>query len=118
MGVPTAIRHIYGKWAYRCCQVLLQLPSVAEVIEGGIAASGFVAHTLISLDYMPYSRQETVNARSGVHTPRSTPASIAGQAGARGAPAPHRRQSSLGQRLHARTGRQAQQARQRRQLGV
>jgi transposase len=77
-------RHIYGKWACRCCQVLRQAPSVAEVIEGGIAASGFVAHTLISrfVDHMPYYRQETVNARSGVHTPRSTLASIAGQAGA------------------------------------
>ena len=77
-------RHIYGKWACRCCQVLRQAPSVAQVIEGGIAASGFVAHTLISrfVDHMPYYRQETVNARSGVHTPRSTLASIAGQAGA------------------------------------
>ncbi|PZP90965.1 MAG: IS66 family transposase, partial [Variovorax paradoxus] len=77
-------RHIYGKWACRCCQVLRQAPSVAELIEGGIAASGFVAHTLISrfVDHMPYYRQETVNARSGVHTPRSTLASIAGQAGA------------------------------------
>ena len=77
-------RHIYGKWTCRCCQVLRQAPSVAEVIEGGIAASGFVAHTLISrfVDHMPYYRQETVNARSGVHTPRSTLASIAGQAGA------------------------------------
>ncbi len=62
-------RHIYGKWACRCCQVLRQAPSVAEVIEGGIAASGFVAHTLISrfVDHLPYYRQETINARSGVH---------------------------------------------------
>jgi transposase len=77
-------RHIYGKWACRCCQVLRQAPSVAEVIEGGIAASGFVAHTLISrfVDHMPYYRQTTINARSGVHTPRSTLASITGQAGA------------------------------------
>lgn len=77
-------RHIYGKWACRCCQVLRQAPSAAEVIEGGIAASGFVAHTLISrfVDHMPYYRQATINARSGVHTPRSTLASITGQAGA------------------------------------
>jgi transposase len=77
-------RHIYGKWACRCCQVLRQAPSVAEVIEGGIAASGLVAHTLISrfVDHMPYYRQATINARSGVHTPRSTLASITGQAGA------------------------------------
>jgi transposase len=36
-----------------------------------------VAHTLISrfVDHLPYSRQEPINARSGVHTPRSTLAS-------------------------------------------
>jgi transposase len=77
-------RHIYGKWACRCCQVLKQAPSQPELIEGGIAASGLVAHTLISrfVDHLPYYRQEGVNARSGVHTPRSTLASISGQAGA------------------------------------
>lgn len=77
-------RHIYGKWACRCCQTLKQAPAVAEVIDGGIAASGLVAHTLISrfVDHLPYYRQESINARSGVHTPRSTLASISGQAGA------------------------------------
>ncbi|MBS0449570.1 MAG: IS66 family transposase, partial [Proteobacteria bacterium] len=77
-------RHIYGKWACRCCQTLTQVPAVPEVIEGGIAASGLVAHTLISrfVDHLPYYRQESINARSGVHTPRSTLASISGQAGA------------------------------------
>ena len=76
-------RHIYGKWACRCCQKLVQQPAVPEIIDGGIAASGLVAHTLISrfVDHMPYYRQETVNARSGVHTPRSTLASWCGQAG-------------------------------------
>jgi transposase len=77
-------RHIYGKWACRCCQKLVQPSAAPELIEGGIAASGFVAHTLISrfVDYLPYYRQETINARSGVHTPRSTLSSISGQAGA------------------------------------
>ena len=77
-------RHVYGKWACRCCQTLKQAPAVAEVIDGGIAASGLVAHTLISrfVDHLPYYRQESINARSGVHTPRSTLASISGQAGA------------------------------------
>ncbi|CAN7561423.1 IS66 family transposase [Variovorax sp. LjRoot178] len=77
-------RHIYGKWACRCCQTLKQAPAVAEVIDGGIAASGLVAHTLISrfVDHLPYYRQESINARSGVHTPRSTLASMSGQAGA------------------------------------
>src|SRR5207253_10884267 len=77
-------RHVYGKWACRCCQVLKQAPAAPELIEGGIAASGLVAHTLISrvVDHLPYYRQETINARSGVHTPRSTLAAWAGQAGA------------------------------------
>lgn len=77
-------RHIYGKWVCRCCQTLKQAPAVPELIDGGIAASGLVAHTLISrfVDHLPYYRQETINARSDVHTPRSTLASIAGQAGA------------------------------------
>ena len=77
-------RHIYGKWVCRCCQTLKQAPAVPELIDGGIAASGLVAHKLISrfVDHLPYYRQETINARSDVHTPRSTLASIAGQAGA------------------------------------
>ncbi|TMU69583.1 IS66 family transposase, partial [Hydrogenophaga intermedia] len=67
-------RHIYGKWACRCCQILKQAPSNPELIEGGMAASGLIAHTLISrcVDHLPYYRQEAINARSGVHTPRST----------------------------------------------
>ncbi len=64
-------RHIYGKWACRCCQRqgierLVQEPVDLQIIDGGIAASGFVAHTLISrfVDHLPYHRQETINARS------------------------------------------------------
>ncbi len=77
-------RHIYGKWACRHCQVLKQAPSEPEIVEGGVAASGLLAHTLISrfVDHLPYYRQETINSRSGVHTPRSTLAAWAGQAGA------------------------------------
>jgi transposase len=82
-------RHIYGKWTCRCCQRqglerLVQEPAEPQIIDGGIAASGFAAHTLISrfVDHLPYYRQETINARSGVHTPRSTLARTAGNAGA------------------------------------
>lgn len=77
-------RHIYGKWACRCCQALKQQTAVAEVIDAGLPASGLLAHTLISrfADHLPYYRQEEINARAGVHTPRSTLASWAGQAGA------------------------------------
>jgi transposase len=78
------LRHIYGKWTCRCCQTLKQEPAAPEVIDGGMAASGLLAHTLISrfADHLPYYRQETIKARSGVHTPRSTLAAWAGQAGA------------------------------------
>ena len=82
-------RHIYGKWTCRCCQRqgierLVQEPANPQIIDGGIAASGLVAHTLISrfVDHLPYYRQEIINARSGVHTPRSTLARTAGNAGA------------------------------------
>jgi len=49
-------RHIYGKWACRCCKTLTQQPAVAEVIDGGVPASGLLAHTLISrfADHLPY----------------------------------------------------------------
>ena len=77
-------RHVYGKWTCRCCQSLTQEPAVPEVVDGGMAASGLLAHTLISrfADHLPYYRQEGINARGGVHTPRSTLAAWAGQAGA------------------------------------
>ncbi len=84
-----AHRHIYGKWACRCCQRqgierLVQEPADAQIINGGIAASGLVAHTLISrfVDHLPYYRQEAINARSGVRTPRSTLSAQSGRAGA------------------------------------
>ena len=82
-------RHVYGKWTCRCCQRqgierLVQEPADLQIIDGGIAASGLVAHTLISrfVDHLPYYRQEAINARSGVHTPRSTLAAQSGRAGA------------------------------------
>jgi len=77
-------RHIYGKWACRCCQSLTQVPAEPDVVDGGIPASGLVAHTLISrfADHLPYYRQEAINARAGVHTPRSTLAAWAGAGGA------------------------------------
>jgi transposase len=77
-------RHIYGKWTCKCCQELRQEPAEPDVVDGGIPASGLVAHTLISrfVDHLPYYRQESINARSGVHTPRSTLAAWSGAGGA------------------------------------
>jgi len=82
-------RHIRGKWACKCCQQkgegqLVQEPVEPQIIDKGMPAPGLVAHTLVSrfVDHIPYYRQETINARSGVHTPRST---LAGWSGAGGA---------------------------------
>ncbi len=77
-------RHIYGKWTCRCCQCLVQEAAAPQVIEGGMPAAGLIAHTLVShfVDHLPYYRLETINARSKIHTPRSTLASWSGQGGA------------------------------------
>jgi transposase len=77
-------RHIRGKWACKCCQTLVQEPVQPQVIDKGMPAAGLVAHTLVSrfVDHIPYYRQETINARSGVHTPRSTLAAWSGMGGA------------------------------------
>ena len=77
-------RHIRGKWACKCCQTLVQEPVAPQVIDKGMPAPGLVAHTLVSrfVDHIPYYRQETINARSGVHTPRSTLAAWSGAGGA------------------------------------
>lgn len=76
-------RHVRGKWACRCCQTLVQEPVAPQVVDKGLPTAGLVAHTLVSrfVDHVPYYRQEQINARSGVHTPRSTLASWAGAGG-------------------------------------
>ena len=77
-------RHVRGKWACRCCQTLVQEPVAPQVVDKGQPTAGLVAHTLVArfVDHLPYYRQEQVNARSGVHTPRSTLASWSGAGGA------------------------------------
>jgi transposase len=74
--IPRAPLHRYirGKWACRCCQVLVQEPAQPQIIDKGMPTAGLVAHTPVSrfIDHIPYYRQEQINARSGVHTPRST----------------------------------------------
>jgi transposase len=73
-------RHIRGKWACKCCQTLVQEPVEPQVIDKGIPTAGLVAHTLVCrfVDHLPYYRLEQINARSGVHTPRSTLAAWSG----------------------------------------
>lgn len=75
-------RHVYGKWACKCCQTLQQEPAQPQVIDKGLPSAGLLAHTLVMryVDHLPYYRQEQINARSGVHTPRSTLAAWSGAA--------------------------------------
>lgn len=85
--VPTQFfvhRHVRGKWACKCCQALVQEPVDPQIIDKGMPAEGLLAHLLVSrfVDHIPYYRQEQINARAGVHTPRSTLASWSGRAGA------------------------------------
>ena len=77
-------RQIRGKWACKCCQLLVQEPAAAQVFDNALPTPGLQAHTVISrfVDHIPYYRQEQINARAGVHTPRSTLAAWSGQTGA------------------------------------
>jgi len=77
-------RQIRGKWACRCCQLMVQESAAPQVFDNALPTPALQAHTVISrfVDHLPYYRQEQINARSGVHTPRSTLAAWGGQTGA------------------------------------
>ncbi|WP_047198089.1 IS66 family transposase [Caldimonas brevitalea] len=77
-------RHVRGKWACKCCQILVQQPVEPQIIDKGMPAPGLLAHTLVSrfVDHLPYYRQQEISARCGVHTPRATLAAWSGAAGA------------------------------------
>ncbi len=77
-------RHIRGKWACRCCQLLIQEPVQPQIIDSGVPTPALIAHTMVShfVDHLPYYRLESINARSNVHTPRSTLAAWSGRGGA------------------------------------
>jgi transposase len=77
-------RQIRGKWSCRCCQLMVQEPAGPQVFDNALPTPGLQAHTVISrfVDHIPYYRQEQINARAGVHTPRSTLAAWSGQTGA------------------------------------
>lgn len=82
-------RHVRGKWVCKCCQRkgegrLVQAPVDPQIIDNGIPTAALLAHLLVSrfVDHLPYYRIEKINARSGVHTPRSTLAAWSGRAGA------------------------------------
>lgn len=77
-------RQIRGQWVCKCCQILVQEPAALQVFDNALPTPGLQAHTVVSrfVDHLPYYRQEQINARAGVHTPRSTLASWSGQTGA------------------------------------
>ena len=77
-------RQIRGKWACKCCQILVQEPAAPQVFDNALPTPGLQAHTVVSrfVDHIPYYRQEQINARSDVHTPRSTLAGWGGRTGA------------------------------------
>ena len=77
-------RQIRGKWACRCCQLMVQERAAPQVFDNALPTPGLQAHTVVSrfVDHLPYYRQEQINARAGVHTARSTLAAWAGQTGA------------------------------------
>ena len=77
-------RQIRGKWACKCCQLMVQEPAAPQVFDNALPTPGLQAHTTVSrfVDHIPYYRQEQINARRGVHTPRSTLAGWGGQTGA------------------------------------
>jgi len=77
-------RQIRGKWACKCCQLMVQEPAASQVFDNALPTPGLQAHTVVSrfVDHIPYHRQELMNARGGVHTPRSTLAGWGGQTGA------------------------------------
>ena len=77
-------RQIRGKWVCRCCERLVQEPAAVQVFENGMPTPALQAHTVISrfVDHLPYYRQEQINARAGVHTPRATLSAWGGQTGA------------------------------------
>ena len=77
-------RQIRGKWACRCCQLMVQESAAPQVFDNALPTPGLQAHTVISrfVDHIPYYRQEQINARAGVHPPRSTLAAWSGQTGA------------------------------------
>ncbi len=75
-------------WFGKCCRLMLEEPEPVQVFEVGLPTPGLHARAVISrfVDHVPYYRQEIINARSGVYTPRWTVSGWASQTGAQIAP--------------------------------
>lgn len=84
-GVFTVERHIRGKWACAKCEMIVQAPVDAHVIDKGIPTAGLLAQVLVAkyADHLPLYRQESIFGRAGLAIPRSTLAQWVGTCGVR-----------------------------------
>jgi transposase len=75
------IRHVRPKFACSKCETVVEAPAPSRPIARGLAASGLLAHVLVSkyADHCPLYRQAEIYARQGVELDRST---LAGWVGA------------------------------------
>lgn len=76
-------QHIRGKWVCDQCEILIQEPMPAYVIDKGIATLELLSHVLVSkyADHLPLYRQRLIYQRAGVDLARSTLADWVGQCG-------------------------------------
>ena len=49
-------RQIWGKWACKCSQLMVQEPAAPQVFAGALPTPGLQAHTMVSrvVDHIPY----------------------------------------------------------------
>ena len=82
-GIFTVERHIRGKWVCAKCEVLVQAPVPAHVIDKGPPTTGLLAQVLVAkyADHLPLYRQEAIFERAGMSLPRSTLAQWVGACG-------------------------------------
>lgn len=72
-----------GKWICDDCEIFIQAPVPAQVIDKGIPTAGLLAHVMIAKfsDHLPLYRQESIFGRAGLAIPRSTLAQWVGVTG-------------------------------------
>jgi transposase len=82
-GVFTVERHIRGKWVCAKCEILVQAPVPAHVIDKGLPTTGLLAQVLVAkyADHLPLYRQEAIFERAGMSLSRSTLAQWVGACG-------------------------------------
>jgi transposase len=84
--IPAQLRVLVvrrPKYACRVCEdVVIQAPSPARLIEGGIPTEATVAHVVTAkyADHLPLYRQAQIYARQGINLDRSTLADWTGRA--------------------------------------